>query len=56
MRRLRRIKNQFMARRVVPLPNALNHRQLCHKIIDTLLIAASGVGITVMLMLLFVMI
>lgn len=53
MEELRRVKNQFMARPVVPLPNSLSNRQLCHKIIDTLLVAASGVGITVMLALLF---
>ena len=34
---------------VIPYPNALTRRQVFHKRLDTLLIAASGIGITAML-------
>ena len=39
----------FMSRPVVPYPNAVSRREFFHKILDTVLIAASGIGITVML-------
>lgn len=32
--------------RVIPFPNALTRRQALHKVLDTLLITASGIGIT----------
>ena len=31
---------------VIPFPNALTRQQVLHKVLDTLLIAASGIGIT----------
>lgn len=39
----------FMTRPVVPYPNAVSRRAFLHKILDTLLVAASGMGIVVML-------
>lgn len=42
----------FMARPIVPLPNAATRRQVLHKALDGALIVFSGVGIAVMLMLL----
>lgn len=49
-------KTQFMTRPVVPLPNAVSRRQFCHKLLDALLVAASGVGIVVMLAVLLIII
>lgn len=40
---------------VIPFPNAITRRQAFHKWLDTLLVAASGVGITVMLAFLLTM-
>ena len=31
---------------VIPFPNALTRRQSLHKVLDTLLVAFSGIGIT----------
>ena len=42
-------KVSYMARPVVPYPNAVSRRAFVHKILDTLLVAASGMGIVVML-------
>lgn len=39
----------FMSRPVVPYPNAVSRRAFFHKILDALLVAVSGIGITVML-------
>ena len=39
----------------LPYPNAATRRQVFHKILDTALIAASGIGITVMLTFLLMM-
>lgn len=36
-------------RSALPYPNAITRRQAFHKRLDTLLVAASGIGITVML-------
>lgn len=50
------ISNQrFLARPVVPYPNAATRRQLLHKVLDIALIAASGLGITIMLVCLLTM-
>ncbi len=48
--------SNFMSRPVVPLPNTLSRRQYIHKLLDTLLVAASGVGIAVMLVVLLLII
>lgn len=40
---------------VIPFPNARSRRQSVHKVLDTLLIAFSGVGITATLAFLLVM-
>lgn len=48
--------SSFMARPVVPFPNTVSRRQHLHKLLDTLLVAASGVGITVMLVVLLLII
>lgn len=42
-------------RSVIPFPNAVTRRQAFHKALDTLLIAASGIGITAMLAFLLTM-
>lgn len=39
----------------VPYPNAATRRQVAHKILDTLLLAASGMGIAVILLFLLVL-
>lgn len=39
----------YMSRPVVPYPNAVSRRAFFHKILDTILVAASGIGIAVML-------
>ena len=39
----------FMSRPVVPYPNAVSRRAFFRKILDTALVAVSGIGITVML-------
>jgi len=39
----------FMARPIVPLPNATSRRQFLHKALDTVLVIVSGVGIAAML-------
>lgn len=39
----------------VPYPNAATRREVLQKIVDTLLIAASGMGIAVMLLFLLVL-
>ena len=38
-----------------PYPNAATRREILHKALDTLLVAASGVGIAAMLLLLMVL-
>jgi len=48
-------KTNFMARPVVPYPNAVSRRTFFHKILDTILVAASGIGIAMMLVFLLVM-
>lgn len=48
--------SNFMARPVVPFPNSVSRRQFLHKVLDTALVAASGVGIAVMLMVLLLII
>ena len=35
---------------VIPFPNALTRRQSIHKVLDTLLVAFSGIGITASLL------
>jgi hypothetical protein len=42
-------------RPAVPYPNAATRREVLHKILDTLLVAASGMGIGAMLLLLLVL-
>ena len=42
-------KVSYMARPVVPFPNAISRRAHFRKILDTVLVAASGIGIVVML-------
>ena len=39
----------FMSRPVVPYPNAVSRRAFFHKLLDTALVAVSGIGITVLL-------
>ena len=39
----------------IPYPNAATRRQVFHKWLDTLLVTASGIGITVMLAFLLTM-
>lgn len=39
----------------VPYPNAATRTEILHKILDTALIAASGMGMAVVLMFLFVL-
>lgn len=39
----------------IPYPNAATHREVLNKVLDTLLVAASGVGITAMLLLIMVL-
>ena len=39
----------------VPYPNAATRREVLHKILDTLLVAVSGMGIGAMLLLLMVL-
>ena len=45
----------FMSRPVVPYPNAVSRRTYLHKILDTALIAFSGIGIVVMLVFLLML-
>ena len=40
---------------IVPYPNAATRREVLHKILDTLLVAVSGMGIGAMLLLLMVL-
>jgi len=42
-------------RTVVSYPNAATRREVLHKVLDTLLVAASGMGIGAMLLLLMVL-
>ncbi len=49
-------KSGFMARPVVPFPNSVSRRQLLHKILDVILVAPSGMGIAVTLLVLLVII
>ena len=46
----------FMARPVVPFPNAVSRRQALHKVLDGLLITASGIGVATMLMVLLTLV
>lgn len=46
----------FMARPIVPLPNAVSRRQALHKMLDGILIAVSGLGIATMLLVLLTLI
>ncbi len=39
----------------VPYPNAATRQEMLHKVLDTLLVAASGMGIGAMLLLLMVL-
>ena len=39
----------------VPYPNAATRREVLHKVLDTLLVAVSGMGIGAMLLLLMVL-
>lgn len=48
--------SRFMTRPIVPLPNVVSRRQFFHKLLDTALVAASGIGIVVMLVFLLMMI
>ena len=50
------VRPAFMARPVVPLPNAVSRRQVLHKVLDGILIAVSGVGIATMLLVLLTLI
>ena len=40
---------------VIPYPNAATRREVLHKILDTLLVAASGMGIAAILLLCMVL-
>ncbi len=42
-------------RPTVPYPNAATRREMLHKVLDTLLVAVSGMGIGAMLLLLMVL-
>lgn len=42
-------------RPIVPYPNAATRREVLHKVLDTLLVAVSGMGIGAMLLLLMVL-
>lgn len=42
-------------RTAVPYPNAATRREVLHKVLDTLLVAVSGMGIGAMLLLLMVL-
>ena len=50
------VQRNFMARPVVPLPNAASRRHALHKLLDGILIAASGIGIATMLLMLLTLI
>lgn len=50
------VQRNFMARPVVPLPNAASRRQALHKLLDVILIAVSGVGIATMLLVMLTLI
>lgn len=49
MKTVTAVQRSFWSRPVVPFPNAISRRQFFHKLLDTALVAASGVGIVVML-------
>ena len=49
-------QTSFMARPIVPLPNVATRRQFLHKALDAALVILSGVGITVMLVVLLMLI
>lgn len=49
MKTANRSRVSYMARPVVPYPNAVSRRAFLHRILDALLVAVSGIGITVML-------
>lgn len=49
-------RQNHRAIRPLPFPNAPTRRQVLGKIIDTLLVAASGAGLAAMLLLLLVLI
>ena len=38
----------------IPYPNAISRRELLHKVLDTLLVTASGIGIGAIIMLMLV--
>ncbi len=42
------VSKPFWANPVVPFPNAISRRQFFHKLLDTALVAVSGIGIAVM--------
>ena len=42
-------------RAIAPYPNAATRREVIHKVLDTLLVAVSGMGIGAMLLLLMVL-
>ena len=46
----------FMSRPIIPLPNVATRRQFLHKVLDSALIIASGIGIAVMLLFLLMLI
>jgi hypothetical protein len=41
---------RFLSRPIVPLPNAVTRRQFLHKVLDTALAVACGVGVSVTLL------
>lgn len=47
------MKTTFTVR--IPYPNAATRREVLNKVLDTLLVTASGVGITAMLLLIMVL-
>ena len=49
-------RQNYLPRQPLPFPNAAGRRQVLHKFLDILLIAASGVGLAAALMLLLVLV
>lgn len=46
----------FMSRPIIPLPNVATRRQFLHKVLESALIIASGIGIAAMLVVLLTLI
>ena len=46
----------FMSRPIIPLPNVATRRQFLHKVLESALVIASGIGIAVMLVVLLTLV